>query len=258
MGTVDSRNCVNFYDGEVRVVDSNGDECDRFTAADYLDHIAEQVETWSYLKFAYLKRVGWPGLHEETYKDLVRVGPLARLNAADGMATPLAQAQYEKMYATFKGKPVHNTLAFHWARLIELLYGAERLQELSADPMITSPDVRALPTETPTEGAGIIEAPRGTLIHHFRTDSNGMVKGVNLVVATGLNYAAICGSITKIAKALITDGHVTDGILNKIEMAFRAYDPCMSCATHSLPGRMALSINIRNSHGEILENLRND
>jgi F420-non-reducing hydrogenase large subunit len=183
---------------------------------------------------------------------------LARLNVADGMATPLAQVEFEKMYSTFGCKPVHHTMAYHWARLIELLYATERLKELANDPEITSENVRTLPTATPTEGVGIIEAARGTLIHHYKTDSKGMVVGVNLVVATGLNYGAICSSIAKIAKATIKDGKATEGMLNQIEMAFRAYDPCLSCATHALSGGMALIVNVRDSSGCIVDSLRRD
>jgi F420-non-reducing hydrogenase large subunit len=258
MGTVDKNNCVNFYDGQVRVVTSEGVEFAKFGAPDYLEHIAEHVESWSYLKFAYLRKAGWPGLEENTASSLVRVGPLGRLNAADGMATPLAQAEYDRMYSTLGGKPVHHTMAYHWARLVELLYASERLVELSVDPEITSPNVRTLPTATPTEGVGIIEAARGTLIHHYKTDENGMVTRINLLVATGLNYAGMCASVTKIARALIKNGDVSEGMLNRVEMAFRAYDPCLSCATHALPGHIPLIVNLRNPSGEIVETIRRD
>jgi F420-non-reducing hydrogenase large subunit len=210
------------------------------------------------MKFAYLKKVGWKGLVEGDASGITRVAPLARLNAADGMATPLAQAEYERMYEVLGGKPVHYTLAFHWARLIEMLYAAERLLELSKDPEITSPNVRTIPTETPSEGVGIVEAPRGTLIHHYTTDANGLVTSANIVVATGFNNAAMCMSVAKVAKALIKNGKVTDGLLNMVEMAFRAYDPCMSCATHSLPGHMPLIVSIRNKAGELIDTIRRD
>jgi F420-non-reducing hydrogenase large subunit len=258
MGTVDAQNRVNFYDGLVRVVDTEGKEFAKFPAADYRKHIAEHVEPWSYLKFAYLRQLGWNGLSEEGAKTLPRVGPLARLNVADGMATPLAQAEYEKMFETLGGKPVHHTLAFHWARLVELLYAAERLVELANDPEITSKDVRTVPTSTPDDGVGIVEAPRGTLTHHYQTDPNGMITKANLVVATGLNYGAICASVTKIAKALVTDGKVTEGTLNMIEMAFRAYDPCFSCASHSLTGRMPLLARVYDAAGKLVDVYRRD
>ncbi|MHB9154702.1 MAG: Ni/Fe hydrogenase subunit alpha, partial [Endomicrobiales bacterium] len=191
MGLVDKDNKVNFYDGDVRVVNPKGEEFARFAPASYLDHISEHVEPWSYMKFPFLKNVGWKGFEEGEGSGVVRVAPLARLNASDGMATPLAQAEYERMYSTLGGKPVHHTLAFHWARLIELLYASERLYELSRDGEITSPEVRALPTGTPSEGVGIVEAPRGTLIHHYKTNADGVVTGANLIVATVFNNPAM-------------------------------------------------------------------
>jgi len=257
MGLVDENNKVNFYDGRLRIVTPDGKEFAKIKPEEYLQHIAEHVEPWTYMKFAYLKPVGWKGFVEGEDSGIVRVAPLARLNAADGMATPLAQAEYEKMYATL-GKPAHHTLAFHWARLIELLYASERMVELSTDPEITSPAVRTIPAGTPSEGVGIVEAPRGTLIHHYKTDANGVVQAVNLIVATGHNHAAMCMSVARAARAFIKNGKVTDGLLNMVEMAFRAYDPCMSCATHSLPGTMPLIVTIKNSAGTVLQTLRRD
>ncbi|MDF2956614.1 MAG: Coenzyme F420-reducing hydrogenase, partial [Candidatus Alkanophagales archaeon MCA70_species_1] len=169
MGLVDKNNKVNFYEGDVRVVDPEGREYAKFSPDKYLDYIAEHVEPWSYLKFPYLKGVGWKGLVDGKDSGVYRVNTLARLNVADGMATPLAQEAYEKFYEFFGRKPVHNTLAFHWARLIENLYAAERLMELVQDPEITSKDVRAELGE-PEEGVGCVEAPRGTLFHHYWTD----------------------------------------------------------------------------------------
>jgi len=256
MGMVDANNKVNFYDGDIRVVDPEGKELVKFKPADYLEVIAEHTEAWSYLKFPFLKKVGWKGFVDGMDSGVYRVAPLARLNAADGMATPLAQAEYEKMYSTLGGKPAHHTLANHWARLIELQYAAERLLELCQDKEITDPNVRTLPTATPTEGVGVVEAPRGTLFHHYQTDANGMVKKVNLIVATGNNNAAMCISIKRAAQGLIKAGKVvTEGILNMIEMAYRAYDPCMACATHSLPGQMPLEVVIYDSEGKELDRL---
>jgi F420-non-reducing hydrogenase large subunit len=148
---------------------------------------------------------------------------------------------------------VHQRLAIHWARLIELLYAAEHWVELATDPEITSPDFHAIPTATPTEGVGIVEAPRGTLTHHYWTDERGVVTKVNLVVGTTNNYAPITMSIKKAASSLIKKGNVNEGLLNMVEMAFRAYDPCFGCATHSLPGQMPLEVTIRKSNGEILD-----
>jgi F420-non-reducing hydrogenase large subunit len=256
MGLVDKNNKVNFYDGDIRVVDHDGKEFHRFQAAQYLDYIAEHVEPFSYLKFPYLKKVGWKGFVFGKDNGLYRAAPLARLNAADGMTTPLAQAEYEKYFATLGGKPVHATLAMHWARLVELVYASERLMELITDPEITDPNVRVVPTATPTEGVGVVEAPRGTLYHHYVTDEKGIVTKVNLIVGTTNNHAAISLSIKQAAEKLITSGKVvTEGLLNMVEMAFRAYDPCFSCATHTLPGEMPLTINIYDKNRNLLQSV---
>ncbi len=232
MGLVDDNGKVNFYDGQLRVVDPKGKEFVRFEARDYLKHLEERVEPWSYQKLLYLKSVGWKGFTDGQDSGIYRVAPLARLNASEGMATPLAQAEYEKMFNTLGNKPVHNTLAYHWARLIEVLYAAERMDELARDKELTSPKVRNLPSQTPTEGVGVCEAPRGTLFHHYKTDENAIIKELNLLVATQNNAAAISMSVEKAARALITGGNTSGGKLNMVEMAFRAYDPCLACATH--------------------------
>jgi len=261
MGTVDENNHVNFYDGKIRVVDPNGKEYVKYDAKDYAQHIAERVEPWTYLKFPYLKNVGWNGFVDGIDSGVYCATPLSRLNAADGMATPKAQEHYEQMYETLGSKkingnytPVHHRLATHWARLIELLYAAERMLELSKDPEINDPNVRVTVTNTPTEGIGSVEAPRGTLTHHYKTDENGILTKVNLIVGTTNNYAPIAMSVKKAAQSLITKGTpITEGLLNTVEMAFRNYDPCMSCATHSLPGQMPLEITIRDHNGDVVE-----
>jgi F420-non-reducing hydrogenase large subunit len=259
MGLVDRNNKVNFYDGMIRVVDTEAKEIAKFKPADYLQHIKEHVEPWSYLKFPYLKEIGWKGFVEGSKSGIYRAAPLARLNVADGMATSLAQEAYEKYFDTLGGKPVHSTLATHWARLVELLYAAERQLELVQDIEITDPKVRVIPAKVPEEGVGVVEAPRGTLYHHYKTDDKGMVTKVNLIVGTTNNNAPICMSIRKAAQSLIKAGTiVTEGLLNRIEMAFRAYDPCLSCATHSLPGQMPLQVVIRDSQGEILKTISRD
>ena len=256
MGMVDANNKVNFYDGDIRVVGPDGKETAKFKVADYVDYIGEHTEPWSYLKFPFLKKVGWKGFVEGKDSGVYRVAPLARLNVADGMATPLAQEAYEKMYSTLGGKPVHATLAFHWARLVEILYAAERLLELCQDKEVTDPDVRTIPTATPDEGVGVVEAPRGTLYHHYKTDDKGMVEKVNLIVATVQNNPAMNMSIKKAAQKLITAGKAaSEGLLNMVEMAFRAYDPCLACATHTLPGQMPLEVIIRDAEGNIVHRL---
>jgi F420-non-reducing hydrogenase large subunit len=256
MGLVDAQNHVNFYDGKVRVVDPQGKEFIKYEPADYLQHIAEHVEPWTYLKFPYLKGVGWKGFVDGKSSGVYRASPLSRLNASDGMATPLAQAAYEHMYDALGGKPVHATLATHWARLVELLYAAERALELTRDPEITSTEVRTIPTATPTEGVGIVEAPRGTLTHHYVTDERGILLKVNMIVGTTNNHAPICMSIRKAAHGLIKSGTVvTQGLLNRIEMAFRAYDPCFGCATHALPGEMPMVVGIYDHKGNLIREL---
>jgi len=252
MGLVDENNNVNFYDGKVRVVDPSGAEFLKFEPKDYLNHLAEHVEEWTYVKFPYLKKVGWKGFVDGPDNGAYRVGPLGRLNASNGMATPQAQAEYELMYETLGGKPVHSTLAFHWARLIELLYASERALELSKDPEITSTNVRNKPGE-PGEGVGIVEAARGTLIHHYVLDRDALIKDVNLIVATTNNCPAINMSIRNAAKGLIHGDKVDQGILNMVEMAFRAYDPCFGCATHFAVGQMPLTIEIYNSQKKLLK-----
>ncbi|MCS7237625.1 MAG: Ni/Fe hydrogenase subunit alpha [Thermoguttaceae bacterium] len=256
MGTVDAQNRVNFYDGMIRVVGPDGREHAKYHPRQYPEYIAEHVEPWTYLKFPYLKKIGWKGLVDGEDSGVYKATPLARLNAADGMATPLAQAEYERFYDALGGKPVHHTLATHWARLIELLYAAERWVELATDPEITGKEYRVLPTKTPTEGVGCVEAPRGTLTHHYWTDERGILTRVNLVVGTTNNYAPIALSVKKAAQGLIRQGQVREGLLNMVEMAFRAYDPCFGCATHYLPGQMPLEVNIRAADGTILQTLR--
>ena len=259
MGLVDENNKVNFYDGKVRVVDTTGKEHCKYAPEDYREFVAERVEPWSYLKFPFLKKIGWKGFVDGQDSGVYHATPLSRLNAADGMATPLAQAEYERMYDTLGGKPVHATLAMHWARLIELLYSAERAVELATDPEITGTELRAKLDKTPSEGVGIVEAQRGTLTHHYWTDERGIVTKANIIVGTTNNNAAICMSLKKAAQGLIKKGvEVSDGILNMVEMAFRAYDPCFSCATHRLPSEMPLQVNFRNKDGEIIRTVKRD
>jgi F420-non-reducing hydrogenase large subunit len=255
MGMVDENNKVNFYDGKIRVVDPNGKEFAKFEAKDYLDHIAEHVEPWSYVKFSYLKKLGWRGFDDGDNTSVLSVAPLARLNAADGMATPISQKAYEEYFAALGGKPVHHTLANHWARVVEMLYAAERLVELVNDPDITKDNIRIIPLEKPTIGVGAVEAPRGTLFHHYETDENGIITKANLIVATQNNSSRIAMSVDKAAKGLIHNGMASDGLLNMIEMAFRAYDPCNSCATHSLPGNVPIVVSIYDKDKNLIQTI---
>jgi F420-non-reducing hydrogenase large subunit len=255
MGLVDKNSKVNFYDGKIRVTDQQGKEKVKFDVKDYTKYVAEHVEEWSYIKFPYLKSIGWKGFKDGKDSGIYRVGPLGRLNAAEGMATPLANKEYKKMFETLGGKAINSTLAFHWARLIELLYATERTMELIKDPEITSTKIRN-PVGQPGEGIGVTEAARGTLIHHYKLDKNGLIDKANLIVATTNNSGAINMSIRDAAKGIIKKGKVNDGLLNMVEMAFRAYDPCFACATHTLPGGMPLEVNIYDKNRKLYKTLR--
>jgi F420-non-reducing hydrogenase large subunit len=259
MGLVDDQNRVNFYDGQVRVVDPKGHELVKYPARDYAQHVAERVEPWTYLKFPYLKAVGWKGFVDGVDSGVYRATPQSRLNAADGMNSPVAQQAYEEYFETLTGDrsgktPVHHTLAIHWARCIEMMNAAERSLALVHHPEITDPEnYRVVCDNIPSEGVGIVEAPRGTLTHHYVTDERGILRKANLIVGTTNNHAAICMSIKQAAQGLIRKGvEVTEGVLNMVEMAFRAYDPCFGCATHSLPGQMPLSVRVRDTDGRVL------
>ena len=258
LGLVDEQNRVSFYDGTLRVVDEMGNETARFPVAQYQEYVAEHVEPWTYMKFCHLKADGWHGFEERPGNGIYAVAPLARLNAANGMATPLAQAAYGEYFGVLGGRPVHHTLANHWARVVELVYAAERIAEIVNDPELTDPNVRTLPNETPTRGIGVVEAPRGTLIHDYETDARGLITHANLIVATQNNAARIAMSVDRAAKSLIKQGKVTEGLLNMVEMAFRAYDPCFGCATHSFPGHLPLVAELRGPNGDVLERIRQD
>ena len=255
MGLVDEKNKVNFYDGQIRVTDQKANEKVKFDVKDYHKYVSEHVEEWTYIKFPYLKAVGWNGFKDGKDSGIYRVGPLGRLNAAEGMATPMADKEYKRMYETLGGKPVNSTLAFHWARLIELLYATERAKELINDSEITSQKIRN-PVGEPGEGIGVTEAARGTLIHHYKLTKDGLIDKANLIVATTNNAGAINMSVRNAAKGMIKKGDVSDGTLNLVEMAFRAYDPCFACATHTLPGGMPLEVNIYDHNKQLYKTLK--
>lgn len=256
MAVVDDNDKVSFYDGNVKVVDPEGREFARFDADDYEQHIGEWVEPWTYVRLTYLRQLGWKGLVEGDGTSLYRVAPLARLNVASGMSTPLAQREYEIMFETLGGKPSHHTLAMHWARLICALQAAEQNRLIVEDPLLTSKDIRNMNLKLTGRGVGCVEAPRGTLFHHYETDDRGILTKVNLIVATQNNAAPICVSVKKAAREFVRGTDVKEGFLNRVEMAFRAYDPCLSCATHSLPGTIPLTVNIRDRQGELLREIR--
>jgi F420-non-reducing hydrogenase large subunit len=256
MALVDEQNHVSFYDGKVRVVDPDGNECALFDPKDYVDYIGEWVEPWTYIRLCHLKEKGWKGFVEGEDTSLYRVAPLARLNVADGMSTPLAQEEYRIFFDTFGQKPVHNTLAMHWARLICALQAAEHNWQIANDPLLTSRDIRNMNLRLRRVGVGCVEAPRGTLFHHYETDERGILTKVNLIVATQHNAAPICASVKKAAQAFIKNGNIKEGMLNRVEMAFRAYDPCLGCATHALNGRIPLTVTIRDKERHILQTFK--
>jgi len=256
MGQVDENNRLNFYEGKCRVIDPKGEEYALFDCHDYIDYIGEWVEPWTYVRLTHLRQIGWKGLDEGEATSLYRVGPLARLNAADSMLTPLAQREYETMFDILGGKPSHHTLAYHWARLIEALQAAEHMQRITNDPLLTSRDIRSMDLKLDKVGIGCVEAARGTLIHHYEADTEGKATKVNLIVATQHNAAPICLSVKKAAKEFVKGSQVKEGFLNMVEMAFRAYDPCLACATHALPGQMPLTVNIREHSGGLIRTLQ--
>jgi F420-non-reducing hydrogenase large subunit len=245
MGLVDENNAVNFYDGKVRVIDAEGKEICKYAPSEYFQHVAEHVESWTYLKFPYLRARGWKGFVEGSDSSIYMATPLARLNVADRMATPRAEEAYQEMFSTLGGKPCKALMAAHWARLVEMVQNAEMLKEYCDDPEITGESFRVVPKRITGEGVGIVEAMRGTLTHHYTCDPNGICMSANLIVGTTNNNAAIHMVTKKAAQYFIKPGkEPTEGILNMIEMAFRSFDPCYSCATHSLPGQMPLEVRI--------------
>ncbi len=255
MGTVDDNNHVNFYDGKIRVVGPDGKEKFKYDAKDYREYVAERVEPWSYLKFPYLKKIGWKGFVDGVDSGVYKPRRCRDSTRPTAWPRRWPKPSTRRFYDTLGGKPVHHTLATHWARLIELLYATENWVELATDPEITSNEYRVLPTETPTEGVGCVEAPRGTLTHHYATDERGILTKVNLIVGTTNNNAPICMSVKKAAQGLIKKGKVSEGLLNMVEMAFRAYDPCFGCATHSLPGQMPLEVRLRDPEGNLVRRI---
>lgn len=236
---------LKLYDGDVRMMDAEGKVLVEFDPGDYLTHIGERVEDWSYLKFPFYKGLGWPD-------GVYRVNSLARLNVADKVSTPLAAAEHRAFKQLGNGKPVRESLYYHYARTIELLYAAERMKELLLDDQIVSPEVRVKVGRKAGEGIGVLEAPRGTLFHHYWADDMGKVTKVNLIVATVQNNAAMNMSVASAARQFIKGGQVAEGLLNRVEMAIRCYDPCLSCATHAI-GRMPLVVEFYSPEGVLLD-----
>jgi F420-non-reducing hydrogenase large subunit len=251
LGTVKDDGSMDLYDGKLRMMNADGSYED-FSVEQYTDYISEHVEPWSYLKFPYMKKAGEFSMDLDNPNGIYRTNTLARMNVCDKIDTPLAQAELEEFREKF-GRPAQKTLLFHWARLIELLYNAENAIRLLEDPEITSTDIRKKVEPRAARGIGSVEAPRGTLIHDYETDENGMVTNVNLIVGTTHNNAPMNMAVKTAAKDLIKDGNYDQGILNTVEMMIRAHDPCLSCATHRLDGKLGVRLNIVDSKGNILD-----
>jgi F420-non-reducing hydrogenase large subunit len=255
MGLVDRDLAPSFVEGEVRAVGSDGRERFRLDAAGAMERIAERTEPWTYMKFPYLRDPGWSGFEAGPASGVYRVGPLARLNVAERMATPLAQAEYERYVAHFGGKPVHATFAYHWARVIEALQAAEEAYALARGDALIGEDVRGK-LGAPGEGVGVVEAARGTLFHRYRLDADALVSEVDLIVATTHNAAGMGLSVKQMAAQVVREGELDERLLNRIEMAFRAYDPCLACASHALPGEMPLVVEIYDARGRLARRVR--
>jgi len=249
MGLVDHEGGLHMYDGEIRVKGADGKLLAQFRPEYYLAHVAEHVESWSFLKFPYLRKAGWP---QGTY----RVGPLGRLNVVDKIGTPLAQEEFLQFRQINGGKPVEGSLYYHYARLIETVYALERITQLLDDRDILSTDVcaPAPAAKIPGQGVGVIEAPRGTLFHDYSTDEDGRLTRVNLIVATGNNNWAMNTASGLVARAFVNGNRLTEGMLNRVEAAIRCYDPCLSCATHAL-GKMPLEITLVGPDGTVLDRI---
>ena len=251
MGLVTPDDGLELYDGQIRLVDSKGDQLEKFDVANYLDYINEHVENWSYLKFPYYKKMGYP-------EGVYRVGPLGRLNAAKKLDTPLAQEEWIKYRAQNEdGAPIEPTLMYHYARLIETLFAIERVEVLLDDPDILSKDVLNTRHNPVREGVGVIEAPRGTLIHHYIANENQQLEKVNLIVSTGHNNWAMSEAVDSVAKTYIKGPEIHEGLLNRVEAAVRAHDPCLSCSTHAV-GQMPIIIDIVDANDKTVKQLRRD
>ena len=249
-GLVTPKNGLELYDGDIRLIDQAGKDLERFPGANYLDMIAEHVEPWSYLKFPYYKPMGFPG-------GVYRVGPLGRLNIAEKIDTPLANDELKIFKSLNGGKPVENTLYYHYARLIEALFATERVRVLCDDADILSTDILNTRRNFTGHGVGVIEAPRGTLIHDYTTDENGKLLKVNLIVSTGHNNWAMSNSVDSVAKTYVHGPDVTEGMLNRVEAAIRAYDPCLSCSTHAI-GQMPIQLEMIGPDGALIRTITRD
>jgi len=245
MGTVKEDGGITFYDGKIRFVDATGQiVAGGLDPKRYFDFLGEKVESWSYLKSAYYKPKGYPD-------GIYRVGPLARLNVSDTCGTPLADQELAEFHE-LQRNAVLSSFHYHQARLIEILYCVERLEQLLNDPEILDKHVRALARPNALEGVGAAEAPRGTLFHHYKIDEQGLIRWCNLIIATGQNNLAMNRSVLQVAQHYVKGEKITHGMLNRVEAVIRAYDPCLSCSTHAV-GQMALKVQLLSSQGAVLD-----
>lgn len=248
LGLVTETGALEHYDGVLRVVDSAGNViADKIDPNNYQDYIGEAVEPWTYLKFPYYKPIGYP-------EGIYRVGPLARLNIVDRCGTPLANEAWAE-FRTLERGAVLSSFYYHYARLVEILYGLERIQQLLNDPDILSTRVQAVAGPNRSEGIGVAEAPRGTLIHHYRIDENGLITWANLIIATGHNNLAMNRGILQAAKHFVKGEKIQEGMLNRVEAVIRCFDPCLSCSTHAV-GQMPLHVQLLAPDGQVLDEVR--
>jgi len=236
---------MDLYHGNLRAINSEGDTIfDQVDYQSYFKYIAEEVRPWSYMKFPFIKTIG-------PANGWYRVGPLARLNTCDFIDTPDAEAARKDFKAITNDKPNNITMAYHWARMIEVLHAAEKMRELLNDPDLQGTDL-VLKGDRRGESVGLIEAPRGTLFHHYKVDENDQITMANLIVSTTNNNTPMNLAVEGVAKKYLSGTEITEGLLNRVEVAIRAYDPCLSCATHAL-GKMPLVVELRDVEGELIE-----
>ncbi|MGA2907343.1 MAG: Ni/Fe hydrogenase subunit alpha [Terracidiphilus sp.] len=250
MSLINEDESIEFTDGALRLIGPTGNTIeDGITATRYTEVIGEAVEPYSYTKFAYYKPLGYP---DGSY----RVGPLARLNIVKHMSTPKAENELAEFKQLAAG-PVESSFHYHHARLIEMLYGIEKIEEILSDPRILDKHVRATAGVNRLEGVGQAEAPRGVLHHHYKVDENGKITWANLVIATGQNNKAMNLGVLQAARHYVKDGKFTEGVLNRVEAVVRTFDPCLSCSTHAF-GQMPLAITLLSAQGEELDRVVRD
>jgi len=236
---------LDIYDGKLRARDKDGNNIfDMVEPVDYYKYIKEGVRNWSYMKFPFIVSLGQE-------KGWYRVGPLSRVNNCDFIDSPIAEKERQEFKALGKGRPVHSTMAYHWARLIETVHSAEKIKELLNDPDLQKDDLLVTGERRP-EGIAIIEAPRGTLFHHYRVDDNDQITMANLIVSTTSNNQPMNESVRIVAEQYLEGNKITEPLLNLVEVAIRAYDPCLSCATHAV-GQMPMQVMLLDSEGKVLD-----